>query len=244
MPTVTRSGRFWAGVRAELPLLVGVAPFGLIYGITAMAAGMPAWAAQSMSFIILGGSAQFVVAQLFAVNTPALVIVVTVFVINLRHALYSASLVTYFESLHLAWRGLLAYLLTDEAYVVAITDYQQNPSLPHKAWYLLGAGMTLWTAWQITTALGIFLGASVPADWPLDFALPLTFIALMVPLVRDRAGVAAGVAAGLVVLVAAGLPFKLGLLVAALAGMVAGLLAEGRSTPAKRMRKIVKGGGP
>ncbi|MEI2422007.1 hypothetical protein V6O07_17145, partial [Arthrospira platensis SPKY2] len=93
--------------------------------------------------------------------------------------------------------------------------------------------MTLWTAWQITTALGIFLGASVPPEWPLDFALPLTFIALMVPLVRDRAGVAAGVAAGLVALMAAGLPFKLGLLVAALAGMVAGLRAEGRSTPAQ-----------
>lgn len=241
---VTRSGRFWAGVRAELPLMVGVLPFGLIYGITATAAGMPAWAAQSMSFIILGGSAQFVVAQLFAVNTPALVIVVTVFVINLRHALYSASLVPYFESLRLAWRALLAYLLTDEAYVVAITDYQQQPALAHKAWYLFGAGATLWTGWQITTAMGIFLGASVPAAWPLDFALPLTFIALVVPLLRDRAGVAAAVVAGLVALLAVGLPFKLGLLVAALFGMVAGLMVEQRGGAIRRMRRIVdqKGG--
>jgi 4-azaleucine resistance transporter AzlC len=223
---VSPRSQFWAGVRAELPLLLGVVPFGLIYGITALAAGMPPAAAQATSAIVFAGSAQFVVAQLFAAGAPGLVIVATVFVVNLRHMLYSASLASHLSLLPLRWRASLAYLLTDEAYAASVTQYDRLPTAAHKGWHLLGSGLALWTSWQISTAAGVFLGAAVPAGWPLDFALPLTFIALVAPAVRDRPALATALAAGVTVLLAVDLPFKLGLIVAALAGMVVGVLVD------------------
>jgi 4-azaleucine resistance transporter AzlC len=219
--------QFWAGVRAELPLLLGVVPFGLIYGITALSAGMPPLAAQATSMIVFAGAAQFVVAQLFAAGAPGLVIVATVFVVNLRHMLYSASLAPHLAALPLRWRAGLAYLLTDEAYAASITHYDELPTAVHKGWHLFGSGLALWISWQISTAIGVFLGASVPSEWPLDFALPLTFISLVAPTVRDRPALAATLAAGVTVLLALDLPFKLGLIVAALVGMVVGVAVDG-----------------
>lgn len=217
---------FFAGVRAEVPILLGVVPFGLIYGITALAAGIPPLLAQAMSWIVFAGSAQFVIAQLVGGGAPALVIVVTAFVVNLRHVLYSASVAPYVQALAPGWKRLLAYLLTDEAYAVVITQFRQEPEGPGKRWYFLGAGLALWATWQASTAVGIFLGASIPASWPLDFALPLTFLALAVPAIRDRATAAAAVAAGVIVVLAAGLPHRLDLLAAAAVGALVGLAVE------------------
>ncbi len=218
--------QFWAGVRAELPLLLGVLPFGMIYGITALAAGMSPAAAQANSAIVFAGSAQLVVAQLIGAGAPALVIIVTVFVVNLRHMLYSASLAPWMAGLPLRWRALLAYLLTDEAYGASITHIQAGRTGNYPHWHLFGAGLALWTAWQLSTAAGVFLGASVPSSWPLDFALPLTFIALVVPAIRDGSALAAALAAGMAVMLALGLPFGLGLIVAALVGMAVGMAVE------------------
>jgi Predicted branched-chain amino acid permease (azaleucine resistance) len=159
--------------------------------------------------------------------------VLVVFVVNLRHALYSASLAPHVKHLKLSWKMLLAYLMTDEAYVVTITHYIQDSDSTHKHWYFFGAGLTLWSCWQTSTALGIFIGARMPANWPLSFALPLTFIALVVPALKDRASVAAAVVAGLVGLMAINFPYKTGLLLAALIGILTGLWIEGREGPQK-----------
>lgn len=220
--------QFWAGAQAQAPLLIGAVPFGLINGIAAVGAGMPPIAAQAMSSVVFAGSAQFVISQLVAAGSPGLVIVAMVFVINLRHMLYSASLSTHLASLSMRWRALLAYLLTDEAYAASITQYPKLPTPALKGWHLLGSGLTLWISWQLSTAVGVFLGASVPSSWPLDFALPLTFIALLVPALVDRASLTAAVVAGMVVLLTMQLPFKLGLIVAALVGMLVGLAVEQR----------------
>jgi 4-azaleucine resistance transporter AzlC len=229
-PTLTteRRAAFAAGVKAELPILVGVMPFGMIYGALAIGAGLPPSAAQAMSSIVFAGSSQFIATQLFAGNAPALVILMTIAVVNLRHALYSASAAPYLRHLQPAWKWLLAYLLTDEAYAVGITRYIQEDEDANKHWYLFGAGITLWTGWQISTAAGIFLGAAVPAAWGLDFALALTFIALLAPTLRDRAALAAAVCAGITAVLTYGLPLKLGLIAAAAAGIAAGLVVEGR----------------
>ena len=229
----TRSSAFWAGVRAELPLLVGVFPFGMIYGILALDAGLPPAAAQAMSSIVFAGSSQFVAAQLFHAAAPAAVIVFTIAVVNLRHALYSASLAPYTRRLSPLWKGLLAYLLTDEAYAVGINHFRGlNGSEPEEhaqgQWYFLGAGLALWSTWQLSTAAGVFLGAAVPANWPLDFTLPLTFIALVMPGLKDRPAVAAALSAGLAALLVYSLPFKLGLILAALVGITVGMLLEKR----------------
>jgi 4-azaleucine resistance transporter AzlC len=225
-----QSKQFWAGARAEIPLLIGGIPFGWIYGALALNAGLSPAAAQMMSSIVFAGSAQFIAAQLVQEATPGLVIVLTIAVVNLRHILYSASLAPYVASLPTRWKAILSYLLTDEAYAPTILHYEKNGVTPHAHWFWLGAGSTLWIEWQISTAVGIFLGAAIPESWPLDFAIPLTFIAMLVPVLKDRPGIAAALSAGLVALVAFSLPYKLGLILAALAGIVVGTVLERRKS--------------
>jgi 4-azaleucine resistance transporter AzlC len=220
---------FISGVKSELPLMIGVIPFGMIYGILAIAAGLPPSVAQAMSFIIFAGSSQFVSAQLFGLGVPAMLNVFTVWVINLRHALYSASVASYLQKLPTRWKLILAYLLTDEAYAVTIIHYQQEGDKQYRHWYFLGAGLTLWTTWQLSTAMGIFLGAAVPASWSLDFTLALIFIALVVPSLKDRASLGAALSAGVAAILLFSLPLKTGLLVASLIGIAVGMLVERRS---------------
>lgn len=121
---------FWAGVRAQLPILVGVVPFGAIYGALAIGAGLPVAAAQAMSALVFAGSSQFVATGLFAAAAPWPVIVLTTLIINLRHVWYSASVAPYLAHLPLRWKLALAYLLTDEAYVVAIQRYARPVAEP------------------------------------------------------------------------------------------------------------------
>ena len=218
---------FWAGVRAEIPLLIGVFPFGLIYGALALTAGLSPVAAQMMSSILFAGSAQFLTTQLVQGSTPGLVIVLTIAVVNLRHVLYSASLAPYAASLSTGWKILLSYLLTDEAYAPSILRYEKEGATPHAHWFWLGAGLSLWLIWQISTALGIVLGTALPESWPLDFALPLTFIAMVVPVLKNRPAIAAALSAGVVSLVAFSLPYRLGLILAALVGILVGTFLEG-----------------
>lgn len=250
----SRSSEFLAGIKAALPILFGVLPFGMIYGVLARAAGMPPVATQAASWIVFAGSAQFIMTQLVGAGTPALVIVLTVFVVNLRHALYSASMAPYLKRLRPAWKWVLSYLLTDEAYAVSIVHYAQTSQISGEAaenskvnlaggpvnpgasltfrdvrhCFLLGAGLALWITWQLSTAAGVFLGAVVPESWSLDFTLALTFIALVTPVLKDRASLAAALSAGAVAVLAFAMPYRLGLLTAALAGILVGLLVEGR----------------
>lgn len=219
---------FWSGVREEVPLLVGVFPFGMIYGALALNAGLSLAASQMMSSIVFAGSSQFIAAQLVHDAAPGLVIVLTIAVVNLRHMLYSASLAPYLEKLPIRWKILLAYLLTDEAYAPTALKFEREGASPLGHWFLFGAGLALWSTWQVSTGLGIFLGAAIPQSWPLDFALPLTFIALVMPVLRNRPAVMAALSAGLVALLAYNLPFKLGLILAALTGILVGTMLEGR----------------
>ena len=252
MSKSARFAEFRSGVQAELPILIGVAPFGMIYGVLALQAGIPPAEAQAMSAVVFGGSSQIVLTQLVHIGAPAVVMILTVAVVNLRHALYSASMAPYVQHLHLRWKLLLSYLLTDEAYVVTIVHYERTapadakqrsveerreaaaePADPAPAvasderhWFYLGAGLALWACWQLSTALGIFLGAAVPGSWGLEFTLPLTFIALVVPNLNSRATVGAALTAGVAAVLAFSLPYKLGLIAAALIGVLVGLALD------------------
>jgi 4-azaleucine resistance transporter AzlC len=219
---------FWDGVRAEIPLLIGVFPFGIIYGALALNAGLSVFASQMMSSIVFAGSSQFIATQLVHEAAPGLVIVLTIGVVNLRHMLYSASLAPYLKHLSMKWKALLSYLLTDEAYAPGIIQYEKEGVKPFSHWFLLGTGFSLWFTWQVSTALGIFLGAEIPEDIPLEFALPLTFIAMLVPILKKRPMIAAALSAGVTALLAYHLPFKLGLILAALVGIFVGTALEGR----------------
>ena len=220
---------FLEGARAEAPILIGVFPFGLIYGALAVNSGLSTTAAQLMSSIVFAGSAQFITAQLFSESAPALVMILTIAVVNLRHMLYSASLAPYLKDLPMSWKTLLSYLLTDEAYAPSILHYEKEGLPRFKHWFLFGAGISLWLNWQVSTAIGVFLGASIPENLSLDFALPLTFIAMIVPVMKKFPVVAAALSAGITALLAYSLPYKLGLILAALAGIVVGTFLEGRA---------------
>jgi 4-azaleucine resistance transporter AzlC len=234
-----KSKQFWAGMRSEIPLLIGVIPFGMIYGALALGAGLSPAASQMMSSMVFAGSAQFITAQLVHESTPGFVIVLTIAVVNLRHMLYSASLAPYIAALPIRWKVLLSYLLTDEAYAPTILHYEKEGLTPHAHWFWLGAGITLWVFWQLSTAVGIFLGAAIPESWSLDFALPLTFIAMIVPVLRDRPAIAAALSAGAIALVAYSLPYKLGLILAALVGILVGTVLEGRRSAVRTLSKEV-----
>jgi 4-azaleucine resistance transporter AzlC len=235
----SRRSEFFSGAKAELPILLGVYPFGILYGVLALDAGLPPTLAFAMSSIVFAGSSQVIGANLFKAATPAIVMILTTLVVNLRHMLYSTSIAPQIKHLRTAWKWLLAYLLTDEAYAVAITHYNQDAThagsashLAHKHWYFLGAGLTLWANWQISTLVGIFVGAQIPGSWGLDFTVALTFIALVVPLLKDRPSAAAFVAAGIAAVAGAGLPYKLGLIAAAFIGIGVGLWLETRQSGA------------
>lgn len=219
---------FLLGVQAEMPILLGVTPFGMIYGVLATGAGLTSVGAFAMSSIVFAGSSQFVLVQLVSLGTPAMMMILTGFVINLRHALYSASIAPYLQHLSTIWKVILAYLLTDEAYAVTIMRYRKGGQLRYSHYFFLGAGLALWTCWQLSTAAGIFLGTQVPASWGLDFTLALTFIALAVPAIRDRPALYCALSAGITALLAWNLPYKLGLIAAALVGIIVGYWSEGK----------------
>jgi len=227
------SDAFALGLRSVMPILVGVAPFGIIYGVVALQSGIPPLAAMAMSSIVFAGSAQFLLAQLVGAGAPMLLTAGAVGLVNLRHALYSASVAPVLAHLPRRWKILLAYLLTDEAYAAAIPHLMgvtsnSSESVPGH-WILFGSGLGLWTGWQLSTLAGVMLGTQLPSNLGLDFALPLTFIAIVVPMIDNRARFAAALAAGAVAVVLATMPYKVGLFIAAMAGLVAGVAMPRRA---------------
>ncbi len=243
----SKQKEFLSGIKAVIPILFGVIPFGMIYGVLALDAGMSAIESQAMSSIVFAGSSQFIATQLIGNAVLGIVVVITIGVVNLRHLLYSASISPYFVDLSRAWKYFLAYFLTDEAYAVAITHFRNldrkkkeiDPGekmtddlvsqIENKHWYYLGAGIGLWSTWQISTAAGIYLGAIIPESWSLDFTLSLTLIALVVPALEDRASLLSAITAGLIAVLAFALPYKFGLLAAAFCGILVGVLIRKKS---------------
>ncbi|WP_458186187.1 AzlC family ABC transporter permease [Haladaptatus sp. NG-WS-4] len=216
---------FLSGVRVTLPILLGVAPFGMVAGVAAVNAGIPAIQAIAMSVIIFAGASQLAAADLIGRTAPVAVVVFTALVINLRMMMYSASIAPYFKRQSARWKAGLAYLLTDQAYAVSLLEFEHDETTSRR-WYYLGIAVPLWVTWQIATVAGILLGTSVPASWRLEFAVPLVFLAVLVPSVTDRATTVAALVGGTVAVAANGLPFNLGLVTAAIIGILAGMLVE------------------
>ncbi|WP_435335638.1 AzlC family ABC transporter permease [Haloarchaeobius sp. TZWWS8] len=219
------SGRtdFVAGAREAAPILLGVIPFGLIAGVSALEAGLDPLHAVGMSTIIFAGASQLAAIDLLGRDAPAAVVVLTVVVVNLRMMMYSASISPYFRPFSRGWKWLCAYLLTDQAYALSLTEFRETAREERsRKWYYLGAAVTLWVVWQAATIGGVVLGASLPAGLSLEFAVPLTFMALLFPALKDRSTWTAALVAGAVAIPATLLPFDLGLVVASVLGIGAG----------------------
>ena len=224
----TRRGEFWAGVRAVLPLVIGALPFGVIYGAVAVTGGLSTGATATMSAIVFAGSAQFVAAEMFAAGATPLSIIVTTFFVNARHALYAVTLAPHMRHLPQRWLAPLGFLMTDEAFVVAIRRYTQLDPSPFKHWFYLGAATTLYVNWQVYTFVGLLAGQAIPnpGAWGLDFAIPLIFIGMLIPQLVDRAILVCVLTAAATALLFRGLPHQTGLIVAAVVGVAAGVIAD------------------
>lgn len=223
-----RRALFWSGVRDTFPLLVGAFPFGLIYGALAVTSGLSPLAAGAMSAVVFAGSAQFIAVGLIAAGTPAVIIALTTFVVNARHMLYSATLAPHLKKLSPAWLVPLGFWLTDESFVVAAKGFEKLDTSEEKKWYLLGSEIAMYLNWQAVTWIGIVAGQAIaePGSWGLDFALVVTFIGMLVPMIKGKPELAAVLVAGAVAVLGQGLPNRSGLLLAALLGIVAGVMTE------------------
>jgi len=216
-----------AGVRAAVPSLLGLVPFGLVAGVAAVNAGLSPAQAIGLSAIVFAGAAQLAVVDLLSRDAPLAVVVVTAVVINLRMAMYSASIAPYFRSLRRRWAAVSSFLLTDVSYALSIAEFTDD-SGTDRLWYYLGVAGAIWTVWQLTTVAGVLLGTGIPESWGVDFAVPLVFLTLLVSDVSDRPRLVAALVGGSVAVVGAAWPLNLGLVGGALAGVVAGVAADGR----------------
>jgi predicted branched-subunit amino acid permease len=217
-----------AGARAVAPMLIGIIPFGLVVGATSVTHHFGIGAAVGLSTIVFAGASQLAILQALAGGGSAIVAAVAAWTINLRILLYSASLAP--ELTHETTRRRLgaSYFLTDQAYAVCITRWKVHHSdRAGRLSYYLGAAVTLWVVWQFSTVAGALVGAAVPADVPLDFAVPLVFLVLLVPTLTSVPAVVAAAAGGFAAVAAAELGAgALYIVVGAVAGILAGALAE------------------
>lgn len=226
----TRSA-FFLGLREQVPGAIGNMPFGLIVGAASTSAGMDPWLAIGMSIIVFAGAAQLAAIQLMAQNAPAAIVVLTVLVVNLRMAMYSAAVAPFFRHLSPGRRWLFAYLLTDHAFALMTARFTPDKNTENCDAYYLGATSFMWLAWQVALAVGVFAGTLVPARWSLDFAIPLVFLSLVLPALQTREHWAAAIAAGVAASFTTSMPLRLGLISAAMVGVVVGAWLDARREP-------------
>jgi 4-azaleucine resistance transporter AzlC len=218
----------WHGLRDTLPFMFGSIPFGLLFGTLATGEGLSPLATMAMSLFVFSGSAQFIAVVLLGAGSGIWVVWFATFVLNLRHLLYAATLVDHVRHLRQAWRFPLAAFLTDETFAVMERRYRTQGGGQNAHWYYLASCFGMYVNWQTWTFLGITIGQRFPEvqNWGLEFAMVVTFIGIVVPLLTSMPYVAAAVVAGVVAAFANPLPYKLGLMLAALAGIVVGVVLD------------------
>lgn len=232
MPPSSPKRTFWRGVRDALPFLLVVGPFGMLFGVVGSEAGLNILEILSFSIVVIAGAAQFTALQLMVEDVPTLIVLASSLAVNLRLAMYSASLTPHLGAAPIWQRALIAYFTIDQSYAMAIARFEREPEMPlaDKVAFFLGCALALTPFWWAATVLGALLGQAIP-DWlALDFALPITFLALIAPMLRTLPHVAAAVVSVALALAIASLPYNLGLLVAGLGGMMAGAEVERRQT--------------
>ncbi len=233
MPVNTKRSEFFRGARDSLPLVIGAMPFGIIFGTLSGSAGLSVSGTMGMSLFVFAGSAQFIAMGLVAAGTAWPMIVLTTFVVNFRHLLYTATLLPHLQKLSPRWQAVLAFGLTDETFAVAVGRWRQPDASPHKQWYQLGSMIYMYTNWNVCTIIGLVAGRLLQdiAGWGLDFAMVAAFIGMVMPYLKDRPNYCAVLVAGASALMFHGLPHKLGLIAASLAGIGAGVITDTLTRP-------------
>lgn len=223
---------FWRGFRDGLPFLFVVGPFGMLFGVLATEAGLNVFETLSFSVVVIAGAAQFTALQLMTENAPTVVVLASALAVNLRMAMYSASITPHLGALSLGKRIVAAYFLVDQTYTAAAIEYEKRPdqTLAQKFAYFMGVAMPICPPWYAFTLLGAWIGAAVPPELGLDFALPIAFIAMLGPAMRTGAHRIAALVGGTGALLFAFMPWNLGLICGAVLGMMAGAEVERRQS--------------
>jgi 4-azaleucine resistance transporter AzlC len=218
----------WHGLRDTLPFMFGSIPFGLLFGTLATGKGLSLIETMAMSLFVFSGSAQFIAVVLLGAGSGIWVIWFATFVLNLRHLLYAATLVDHVRHLSQAWRFPLAAFLTDETFAVMERRYRMQGGGTNAHWYYIASCAGMYLNWQFWTFIGITVGQNYRQvqNWGLEFAMVVTFIGIVVPLLTAMPYLAAALTAGAVAVIANPLPYKLGLMLAALAGIVVGVALD------------------
>ncbi len=225
---MSKRTEFSNGAKDTVPFILGAIPFGIIFGALSSTTGIGAGGTIAMSLFVFAGSAQFIAAGLVAQETGIAIIVLTVFIVNLRHMLYSLSLGPFMRHLPQRWLLPLGFWLTDETYAVTVRRFNAEDESPDKHWYMLGSALAMYGNWQLCTVIGVVIGTQVEdaAAWGLDFAMIVTFIGIVVPMVVNRPMLLSAVVAGSSAVLLNGLPHQLGLIVASVLGIVAGYVTQ------------------
>ena len=226
MSTFSRRTAIWNGVKRISPFMVIAGPFGLIYGVTAADAEVGNLAAISASFIMLGGAAQIALMELIRDDATPLVAIATALVINLRFGLYSASLARPFAAFPRRFRFPFAAILSDQAAIVAINEYETEHDPHYRAWFYLGAAGIFLVPWWIGTVIGVLVGGDIGDAWQLPFAVPCTFLSLLVPSIRTRPALVAAVVGGGAAVGLSFLPSGVNIILGAFAGIAAGTIVS------------------
>ncbi|MBO9463983.1 Inner membrane protein YgaZ [Pelagimonas phthalicica] len=221
---------YWRGFRDGLPFIAVVAPFATLFGVLSMESGLSVFETVAFSVVVIAGSAQFAALQLLNDNAPLLVVILSALTVNLRMSMYSASLTPYLGPLPLWKRITAAYFLVDITYAASVQDYDKRPqeSVAQKFAYFMGVATPVCPLWYLFTLIGALVGEAIPSGGGLDFALPIAFIAMVAPTLRTTAHMGAAISAALLALCLYWMPFNLGLITAALAGMAVGAELERR----------------
>ncbi|MCC1494192.1 AzlC family ABC transporter permease [Cognatishimia sp. F0-27] len=221
---------FWRGLRDGLPFLLIVGPFAMLFGVLATEAGLSVLETMSFSVVVIAGAAQFTALQLLQDNAPAVVALASALAVNLRMAMYSASITPHLGALPFWKRAFVAYFLVDQTYASSVLDYEKHPdqSLAEKFAYFVGVMLPICPPWYLATLAGALAGEAIPSDGGLDFALPIAFIAMIAPALRTPAHRAAALSASILAVGFVWLPFNLGLMVAGIGGMIVGAEVERR----------------
>ncbi|MBP2643876.1 MAG: AzlC family protein [Firmicutes bacterium] len=222
-----KAKEFVEGLKDTLPIMVGVFPFGLAYGIVAQSIGLSSGETLLMSLLVFAGAAQFISLPMFAEGAGMIMIAITALLVNLRHLLMGMSLAPYMKGLSLPHKALLTFGMADETYAVTISRAQANG---YSSAYHLGSNAAGYVTWVVSTTGGILLGSCIhdPLSWGLDFAMPATFLALLIPRLTGKINILVCLAAAVVSIMAAvAIPGKWYIIIACLAAATAGGIMEG-----------------
>tara|TARA_Y100000768_G_scaffold344794_1_gene291303 strand:- start:2159 stop:2857 length:699 start_codon:yes stop_codon:yes gene_type:complete len=216
-----KSKNFFKGVKDTSPLMIPVIPFGIIFGVLAIDLGLSPLMTVAMSIIIFGGASQIIFLQLFSGGASSLVILSSVGAVNSRHLLYGTVLSEHLSDLSLSWKIIVSYFLVDQAFAVSNDYFKKHHEDKDKYFHLIGGGFNCWTIWQITTIIGIYLGSIIPEKLGLTFAIPLTFLALLVNDFRKLINIIVIIISGLIATFGYKIiPFKSYVIVAAIVGLI------------------------